>query len=165
MGQRGRRLVIGAVIVALFAGCGNAVAKAPADANHQLPPSVVFDRPYLVLSVSDRSGGEPFEADRLAMAFAWNPEPTNPYGYSLGYTLQCNLFGAEVKVTPLRVWVKVTFQSELGCSEEGEREDEWLATFLEADPYWIVGRRGRLILTAPQGILELRPGKRKGALF
>jgi hypothetical protein len=163
MGWRGKLLAIAALQGAVLVGGGSAAATPPSRGVQGPPVHTIFERHYLAVAVSDDSGGKPFEADRLALSFSRRAEATNAYDYSLAYTLQCNLFGAEMKVGPHRVWIKLNFQTEQGCSEEAEREQEWLAAFLGADPYWEEGPHGRLTLTAPEGTLELRPGMRKGS--
>ena len=77
--------------------------------------------------------------------------------------VSCNASGAEVSVTPRRLQVKPDDyyglgSSEVGCSEAGHRQDEWLALFFLADPSWVLEGR-RLTLTTADTVIEFEEGR------
>jgi hypothetical protein len=150
--------VVAAALVAVLVACSGAGATSQAQPGGA---TAIFERAYIVASLSTRSGDESLEADRLAFSFGRGLDPANGYDYSVSWTLHCNLFGAEMKVGPRRLWFKVNFQTEVGCPPQGQREDDWVVAFLEADPYWEVGRRGILTLSTPLEVMSLRPGRLK----
>ena len=77
--------------------------------------------------------------------------------------VSCNASGADVSVTPWRLQVKQDDyyelgSSEVGCSEAGHRQDQWLAHFLLADPSWTL-RGQRLTLTTADTVIEFEEGR------
>jgi hypothetical protein len=150
MGRRGSLLVIVAVSIAALTACAVCAAK----------PStkVVFERSYRAVSVVPASGTDPFEDDhRIQISFGPEPELTTSYTHSLGWAVRCNLHGAAVKIGTHRLWIKPNFQTEQGCGGDWMLEEEWMSAFLDADPRWEVGRRGRLVLSGPLGTVTLAP--------
>ena len=134
-------LVVGAALAATLVVCAVSVATPPTKA--------LFERTYRVVSVTVRSGGDPFEGDpRVRVSFGRE---------SVTWSARCNIFGGEMKIRPHRLWVKPNFQTEQGCSSRAERENVWLLAFFGADPRWEAGRRGTLVLTAGSGTLTLAP--------
>jgi len=74
----------------------------------------------------------------------------------IGWSINCNLFGADLEVDGDRMRVDQVSSTAMGCP--GEDEDEWLAEFLESGPEWRL-QGEKLILTSGGDTVELAPGK------
>jgi META domain len=71
------------------------------------------------------------------------------------WTAGCNLFGARVRVDRKRLRLGVISGTEMACTRELERQDDWLLRFFRRDPRWR-SSDGRLTITARGTAIKLQ---------
>jgi heat shock protein HslJ len=75
--------------------------------------------------------------------------------HSVGWQARCNGYGANVQFTATVMEVDQSGGTLIGCEPEIEKEDAWLANFMEADPEWRLEGE-QLQLTSDDATIELK---------
>lgn len=127
---------------AAFQGCMSGLGEVPAP----FPPSSpqareIWERDFVVTSVTGEDD-EPPVARPIRIRLSFSPERHHTFGWQA----RCNSFGGDVQFTATEMNVDQVGSTLVGCAQEVEEEDDWLADFMEADPEWrLDGERLQLI--------------------
>lgn len=137
---------------AAFQGCLAGLATTPARFPRSSPLAEdLWDRSFIATSVNGRGGDTPPITQPLEIELSFSPEGR----HSVGWGARCNSFGADVHFTPTTMVVDGAETTEIQCEPAIEREDRWLAKFMEANPGWRFEGE-QLQLTSEGAIIELK---------
>jgi heat shock protein HslJ len=72
----------------------------------------------------------------------------------VGWVAGCNGTGGNVQITADRLLIGRTNTTLIGCPDDRQEQDEWLAHFFGSNPNWRLSD-GRLTLTSDEAVIEL----------
>lgn len=137
---------------AAFAGCMDGLAGAPArfPSSSHLARSI-WGRNFVATSVVAKKGQAPPFVKPLHIRFWFSDESR----HAVSWEARCNSYGADARFTARRIQVDVTLMTMVGCFPGRGREDNWLSSFMEANPKWsLEGEHMRL--TTDGATIELK---------